>query len=284
MTDRRLDRLDLDLTDLARAIDWPPTPDVATSVPARLAGGGARPVAPRRPWLALPRLTRPLLIALLLLAIVAAVAAAIALGLPGLRITFTSDPLPTPNVPAATAATASPAGTPDPSPTATRPPGATLGLGTPMSLETVRSRVDFPLLLPDVAGRGEPDGVYLEDLRGAQLVTTVWRAGPGLPPLRPGSDVGLLVTQFRATLDEGLLEKVLRTGTKVEVVQVGEHRGFWISGVQHILWFRRPNGQSVETPIRLVGDTLALEVDGRIVRIEANGGRDAVLALAATLR
>jgi hypothetical protein len=279
VTDRTLDRLELGLTDLARAVDWPPTPDVATSVRVRLAAGSARGDKRRRPWFAVPRLTRPMLLAILVLALIAAVAAAVALGLPGLRITFTSDPLPTPNVPAATASVARTAG---PSATATRPPGADLGLGTPTTLESVRSRVDFPVVVPEVAGRA-PDGVYLEVLRGAELVTTVWRAGPDLPPLRPGSDVGLLITQFRATLDDGLLEKVLRSGTKVEVVTVGEHRGFWISGAQHILWFRRPNGDSVETPIRLVGDTLALEVDGRIIRIEASGGRDAVLELAATL-
>jgi hypothetical protein len=281
VTDRRLDRLELDLADLARAVDWPPTPDLATSVRVRLATAGGRAAEPRRPWLPMPRLTRPLLIAFLLLAIVAAVAAAIAFGLPGLRITFTSDPLPTPNVPAATATVA---GTARPSPTAARAPGADLGLGTPTTLESVRARVDFPIVLPEIAGRAEPDGVYLEVLRGAELVTAVWRAGPDLPPLRPDSDVGLLITQFRATLDDGLLEKVLRTGTKVEVVQVNGHRGFWISGAQHILWFRRPNGDSVETPVRLVGDTLAVEVDGRIARIEANGGRDAVMRLAETLR
>ena len=153
-----------------------------------------------------------------------------------------------------------------------------------MTLESVRSRVDFPILLPEVPGRAEPDGVYLEVLRGAELVTAVWRAGPDLPPLRPGSDVGLLITQFRATLDDDLLEKVIREGTTVEVVQVGEHRGYWISGADHVVWFRRPDGDVVENPIRLVGDTLALEIDSRIVRIEGSGGRDAALALAATLR
>ena len=147
MTDRTLDRLELDLADLVRAVDWPPTPDVATSVRMRLAAGGGRAAERSRPWIALPRLTRPMLLAILLLALIAAVAAAVAFGLPGLRITFTSDPLPTPNVPAATASVA---GTAGPSPTATRPPGADLGLGTPTTLESVGSRVDFPIVLPEV--------------------------------------------------------------------------------------------------------------------------------------
>jgi hypothetical protein len=277
VTDRHLDRLELDLADLARAVDWPRTPDVAAAVRARLVSGGGSATERRVPWLAFPRLTRPVLIAIVLLALVAAVAAAVAFGLPGLRISFTSDPLPTPNVPAASAASATATAE------ATTPPGADLSLGTPMTLERARERADFPILLPAVPGRPAPDAAYLEILRGARLVTLVWRAGPDLPPLRAGSDVGLLITQFRATLDDDLLEKVIRAGTTVEVVRVGEHGGYWIAGADHVVWFRRPDGDVVENPIRLVGDTLALEVEGGIVRIEARGGRDATLALAATL-
>ena len=36
-------------------------------------------------------------------------------------------------------------------------------------------------------------------------------------------------------------------GTTVEAVQVGEHRGFWIEGAEHVLWFRRADGEVVET-------------------------------------
>ncbi len=113
MSEQPMDRADLerDLRALATAIDWPPTPDVAGRVHSRLAGAPA-PVAGRS-WLPTLRLARPALLALLLLMVLAvAIAAAIAFGLPGLRITFTSDPLPTPNVPAATATGTTPVRTP----------------------------------------------------------------------------------------------------------------------------------------------------------------------------
>ena len=279
MTERAGDRLELDLAALASAVAWPPTPDVASAVRTRIVAEA--PVTPARPgfrWLPLRPLGRPMLLALLLLVLVAAVAAAIGLGLPGLRISFTGDPLPTPNVPAVTTR-------PGPTQAAeTTLPGSDLALGEALPLAAAREAVDFPIRLPVVPGRGEPDAVYIEFRGNAALVTLVWRAGPDLPPLRPGSDVGLLITQLRATLDDDLLEKVLGQGTTVERVMVGEHPAVWISGRDHVLFLRRPDGDVVDTPVRLVGDTLAVEIDGQIVRIEANGGRATAVALAETLR
>lgn len=270
--------LERELAALATAIDWPPTPDVAAAVRVRLAAGAPRPS--RRWWFAPPRLSRPLLIALLLLALLAAVATAVALGLPGLRITFTSDPLPTPNVPAATATTSTgspPASAPAPI------PGSDLGLGTPMALAAARARLGVPLLMPAVPGRPGPDGAFVSMVRGSAIVTLTWGTGPDLPPLRAGSDVGLLVTVLRASVGEGLMEKLVRTGTTVERVEVGGHRGFWVSGGEHLVWFRREDGEVVDVPIRLAGDTLALEIDGRVVRLEVAGGREVAIALAETI-
>jgi hypothetical protein len=81
------------------------------------------------------------------------------------------------------------------------------------------------------------------------------------------------------------MDKLLREGaTTLERLEVAGHPAFWISGAEHILWFRRPDGEVVETFVRLVGDTLALEVDGTIVRIETSGGREAAIAVAESLR
>ena len=274
MTGRPMDRVDLEreLGALATAIDWPPTPDVATAVRVRLVTDAGR----RRRWSIVPlRLSRPVLIALLLLALVAAVATAVALGLPGLRITFTSDPLPTPNVPAAVATPA--AGAPTPA------PGSNLGLGTPTTLPAAQARLGVPLLLPAVPGRPGPDAAYVSVVRGSPIVTLIWRAGPDLPPIRAGSDVGLLVTVLRATVDVGLLQKLVHAGTIVERISVGPHRGFWMSGGEHVVWFRRHDGAVIATPLRLAGDTLALEIDGRVVRLEVAGGREVAVALAETI-
>ena len=61
---------------------------------------------------------------------------------------------------------------------------------------------------------------------GRRSSTLVWRAGQDLPPLTTSSDVGLLVSQFPATLDEGLMEKLLREGeTTLEQLEVDGHPG-----------------------------------------------------------
>ena len=273
--------LEAELRALAGAIDWPPTPDLAAAVSRRLAAEAAAPPAVPR-WPAWPRLGRAFVLAIVLLLVVVAIAAAIVFGLPGLRIAFSSDPLPSPNVPVMTAA-ASAAAAPSASASA-RPPGAGLALGTPVSLEVAAERLGRPLLIPSAVDR-PPDAAYVESVRGTPIVTLVWRAGQDLPPLTTSSDVGLLVSQFPAMLDEALLEKILRQGeTTVERLDVGGNPAFWVSGVEHILWFRRADGDVVETFVRLVGDTLAVEVDGTVVRIETSGGREGAIAMAESLR
>jgi hypothetical protein len=269
MSERSMQPLDLDaeLRALAAAIYWPPTPDVAARVRSRLVDA---PVAGRG-WRPALRLTRPLVLAVVLLLLAVAIAGAIVLGLPGLRITFTSDPLPSPNVPAATSAA-------PPS----MPPGSSLGLGRLSTPADAAEALERPLRLP--AGVDQPDAVYLDRVRGTPVVTLVWRASPELSALRAGSDVGLLISQFPATLDAALMDKLLREGeTRVEVLGVAGHPAFWITGAEHILWFRRSDGDVVETFVRLVGDTLAVEVDGTIVRIETSGGREAAIEIAESM-
>jgi len=264
--------LDAELRALAGSIDWPPTPDVTAAIAQRLADAG-RPSVRRLG--ALPQFSRALVLAIVLLLVAVAVAAAIVFGLPGLRISFTSDPLPSPNLPLPSATV---------TPSSSSAPGLGLALGTPVSLEVAAERLGRPLLIPSSVAR-PPDAAYVESVRGTPIVTLVWRAGQDLPPLTTSSDVGLLVSQFPAALDEALLEKILRQGeTTVERLEVAGNPAFWISGIEHILWFRRADGDVVETFVRLVGDTLAVEVDGTVVRIETSGGRDGAIKIAGSLR
>ena len=123
-------------------------------------------------------------------------------------------------------------------PASSRAPGLGLGLGTPASLEVAAGRLGRPLLIPSAVDR-PPDAAYVDSVRGTPIVTLVWRAGPDLPALTTSSDVGLLVSQFPATIDEGLLGKILREGvTELERLEVDGHPAFWITGAEHILWFR----------------------------------------------
>jgi hypothetical protein len=96
-----------------------------------------------------------------LLLVVAAVAAAIGYGLPGIRILFG----PPPSIPVS------------PSVPASAAPGAGLGLGTALSLDEARDLVDFEIALPGGAAIGPPDAVFLS---GGRLALA-WGQIPRFP-------------------------------------------------------------------------------------------------------
>src|SRR6185295_8291216 len=133
------------------------------------------------------------------------------LGLRGVSITHVEE-VPTPT--AQPTPTALPTGVPTPTPP---PPGAALGLGAATGLADARLRLGFPLLLPSALG--DPDAVYAP------------RAG--LPPAPQSASAGLLLTEFRATLDESLFQKGVPPAARLEEVRVAGGRGFWISGAPH---------------------------------------------------
>ncbi|HUP54506.1 MAG TPA: hypothetical protein VM408_03280, partial [Methylomirabilota bacterium] len=203
MTDRstRVDHAGLEtaLRDLAGAIDWPtatPTggPDLAMRVRVRL---GERPRRPGLVWPAL-RWRRSLLLALTALLALAAIAAAVGLGLPGLRLTLGEPPA-----------------TPPPSvrPGVTAPPGplgAALSLGDPVRLDQVEALTGLPPRLPGDPAIGPPDAVYVDRSRNRQ-VAYVWGASDALPATtEPG--IGLILMRFDGQPGNGLFEKLLGQG------------------------------------------------------------------------
>jgi RNA polymerase sigma factor (sigma-70 family) len=191
------------------------------------------------------------------------------LGLRGVSITHVPEvptplPIPTP-----------PPGVPTALPT---PAGVALGLGTPLTLEQARERFGPGLLLPEELGT--PDGVYLT----TGLLSLVYAPRQSLPPVPPASGVGLLLTEFRATLDTSLvLGKGVPPGTRVEEVRVNGNQGFWIDGAPH-LFFRESNTSMRDVPPRLAGNTLLWEQAGLTLRVESALSRDAAMRVAASVR
>jgi hypothetical protein len=274
--DMRPEGLDAALTDLGGALAWPrPAPDFATLVRARIESAPqiAEPAWRRwRRWASAPGGTRPvrrsLLIAVALLLVAATVAAAIGLGLPGIRIIFGPVPSPT--------ATAGPAGP------ASIEPGSRLGLGERVEVAEIAARSTFQIRFPTDPLLGPPDSAWIQHAKADQ-VALLWRPRPGLPTTRePG--VGLLLMHLNGRLDPGMFTKMIDTGTKVEPVRVGANPGYWISGDPHFFFYEDANGEFVDDSRRWVGDTLLWTDGGTTYRLEASLGRDVAIRIAESLR
>ncbi|MEW5990564.1 MAG: hypothetical protein AB1736_04345 [Chloroflexota bacterium] len=255
--------LDLEaaLRDLGSVLAAPVASGLGERVRARIEAEAPRPTA-RWAW---PRpLRRSVVLALVaVIVIAAAVTAAIGYGLPGIRILFG----PPPSLPASPSAPASAA------------PGAGLGLGLPMSLEEADDAVDFEIGLPELEAIGPPDAVYLA---GGRLALA-WGPDPGLPGTA-SPDLGLLIIELRATVDEGMIEKLLLSGTHVEWITFDGARGYWIDGERHVLAYTAPDGSRIEDTLRQVGNSLLWTRDGVTYRLEAELSRDAAIELAESFR
>ena len=260
------------LCDSAESIAWPTAsplggPDIAMRVRVRLVAA-PRPLG-RRPWTAWRPVRRSLLLALVALLTLAAIAGAVGLGLPGLRLIL-----------------GEPSASPPPSvaPSRTPPPGALgsrLGLGGHVALDEVEALTGLPVQLPTDPAIGPPDAVYIDRARGNQ-VAFVWAASEALPETRePG--IGLILMRFDGTIDDGFRQKLLGEGTTVQPVTVDGRRGFWVSGEAHFFFYIREDGGVIDDGRRWVGDALAW-TDGTITyRMESGLGRDATISLAESM-
>lgn len=266
------DRIEARLADLAGALAFPPTPDLAGAVGARLRAGGPR--ASRGLLVPFRSIRRSLLLAGALTLLVVAGALAVRLGLDLLQIRFGPFPTLAPS-PSAVGGSESPAGS--------APLGASLGLGQPISLDDALGISSMRVLVPELLG--PPDIVYAGGpaLRGQ--IAFVYAPRDTLPLSGLLGGAGLLITQSRGEIDQGLASKLLDAGlATVENVDVNGAPGIWIGGKPHIFWYLAPDGRPIEESRRYVGDTLAWEVDGVLYRIEGDIPLEQALEIARSMR
>src|SRR5262245_15524226 len=263
------------LRDLAPALAYPQVPaganDIAATVRQRIAA--APPVRERGGvlgWMGRRPLRRSLLVAVAALLILAAVAGAIGLGVPGIRIFF-GGPSPTP--PGSQPATQ----TPQPAPT--NPLGIAMGLGTAVPIEEAARIAGVDFILPQDPKLGPPEVAYIL----ANSAALVWGDRPGLPA-DPDTGVGLVLSQFRGKVDQGYYGKTLGEGTTVTPVTVSGHPGYWISGEQHFFYYVDPSGRDHDDSHRVVGDTLIWSNGETTYRLESRLGKDEAIRLAESLR
>ena len=283
------DELGADLRALATWLDVPGpavagSPDPARRARFRIEADLARP---RRGWWPFggraaggPALRRSFVLATIALVIVAAVAGAIGFGVPGIRIIFTGQ-TPSPQATASPRASQSPASSPSASvaPTASGPLGADLDLGFQTTPSEAPALSGFPLALPTSSSVGPPDTVWFREGR----VSLVWKAGPGLPETQ-AAGVGLLITEFRGSVNQEFFQKMIGPGSSISPVMVGDVAGWWISGEPHEIVYLDSRGEIIADTCRIVGDTLLWTRGDLTFRMETSLGRGAALGVAETIR
>jgi hypothetical protein len=280
------------LRDLGSSLAWPGPSPVAAD-PARRARLQIEAVPRRASWRGFlhasgrRRRLRPALVLGLLAALaVGAIAGAIGLGLPGIRI------VPAPPATATASASATrpgpsprPSASPSPSPSvgptvapsSFGPLGSGLGLGELIAVDAAAGEATVPLIRP--ADLGDPATAWILDGR----VSLVWPTGTDLPPLGEPR-LGLILTEFSGTVDPGYFEKILGTRTTVTPVHVRGVTGYWIAGDPHEIVYVNASDEPVFDSRRIVGNTLLWSDGGVTYRLEAALDRTGAIALADALR
>jgi hypothetical protein len=248
------------LAGLRDDVAWPPTPDLAAAVAARVAAD-PRPAPERARGRGAAGSGRPRLrlrpqAALAVLAIAAALLATLAAA-PGVRARI-ADWLGIGAVRIERVERLPDVG-----------PAAGLGLGTRTTLAAARRDVRVPV--PTVRALGAPDAVYVDLGTAGGSATLVYRPRPALPAASPG--IGALLTVLPGG-DPSVVKKLLGSGTTVESVDVDGGFGVFISGAAHV----------VGPPNRLAGNTVLWVRCDTTYRLESALGRDDALRLARSVR
>ena len=252
-----MSELERRLSALASELEFPPTPDLAGRVGARL--GAARP-APAR-----PPLGRALAVAAIWALTTAGTVVAASRevsdalldlsGLDGVRIERTMEPAPAAVEPRA------------------------LDLGSRTTLDDAVRELSFFPLLP--ALRGGPDEVYLrKGVPGGEL-NLIYEPRPDLPATASG--FGLLLTEFRGDLLPDYLRKVAPATTTVERLRVDGYRAVWVAGAPHFFFYRAPGGGLVDRELQVAENVLLIEHGDVLVRMEGAFDRATAVRLVGTL-
>jgi hypothetical protein len=246
-----LTELELQLGALRDEVAWPPTPDLAAAVQARVAREPRR--AARRPWL--PSRLVPALVAVLV--VLVAVGALLAAS-PGVRATL-RDWLGIGSVKIARVQNL-----PDIS------PARELQLGRRATQAQASAHLGSPIAT--VHALGTPTAIYVDD-GPLPRVSVVYGARPGLPAGVVG--VGALLDEIQGDAT-AFIEKFVAGGVPITPVRVNGERGYYIGGLHTV---NLPD----ELRPRIAGNTVVWLHDAVTYRLETKLGRAAAVRLAETV-
>ena len=153
-----------------------------------------------------------------------------------------------------------------------------LDLGEP--LPDAGTNVELPeVLVP--AALGPPDATYMDREQYGLRLTLVYGPREGVPE-SPYTGVGVLISEFAGEGAVRFVEKMVDAGSTVDVLQVGPYPALWIEGGPHTVLFDGED-RVFEDHGRLAGNTLLVERDDVLVRIEGELTRERAIEIAESL-
>jgi hypothetical protein len=161
------------------------------------------------------------------------------------------------------------------------PPERPLDLGSRTTLAAAAGELAFDPLVP--ADPGDPDGVYVHSRAFGGELSLTYRARPGLPRART-TGLGLLVTEIRGDLMPRFFQKLAPPDATIERLTVGGEPAAWIEGAEHVFFYRAPDGNVVEDQLRLAQNVLLMQRGPLLIRLEGAFDRERALEIAASLR
>ncbi|MDQ6879300.1 MAG: hypothetical protein M3082_16720 [Candidatus Dormibacteraeota bacterium] len=258
-----LSSLEQQLAGLTRNLEWPATPNLGPAITQRI----GQHVAPRRPWFE----SRWAMAA----AVVILATAALLAYSPSRDAIANWFNLHTRIQQVPRLATPSPA---PPGPLGTR-----LGLGSQTTLSSASIAVAWHVLAP--SNLGQPDEVYLQlpTLGPPQgEVTLVYAARTGIPTSGQ-TGVGVLITEARGAVNTDFFGKTLGPDATLQEVTIAGHHGYWIAGQPHVFFLIDSNGNTRDETLRLATNTLLIDFEGTIVRVEGDLTKAQALEIASSL-
>ncbi len=157
-------------------------------------------------------------------------------------------------------------------------------LGTRVDLDTARSSVRFPVLVPALAELGQPDEVYVNPNVPDGEVSLVYGPRPDLAPPLVTSEVSLIISQTVGRQLGPVYDKGAGPGTHVQYVNVGREIGVWLADAPHRFQYLGPAGDGRVGEARLAANVLVWEQGERIFRIEGWMSQDVAVKIAGSFR
>jgi hypothetical protein len=255
-----LEELDRELRELGQQLRIEPAPDLADAVRSRLQmPESARPRRRRR-----ARNIALGVVAALLVGIPAAPAAArnrllTWLHIPGVRLSTSSSPPPSP-----------------------RPPTPDLGMGAPVSFGEAQRAVRFRIEQPTDLRLPRPTRVLLGYAAAGPAVTLVYPPARGIPRA-PETGAGIVLSEFIGGFEKPVLRKILYAVHGAQETSVHGSPALWLPGPQSVMLIATGDADRYPFSQRPSANSLLWVSHGVTFRLEGAVSMDVALLIASTI-